>query len=137
MAYKDKQKTYDYNNKFNKENYDRINLCLPKNTKAKLKEVASKHNESVNSYINEAIRQRMEASNNNTNEVKSKNKTKAVLLSILLAAFLIVLFAASLYIDVAPNVPIAIFFCPIGVGYFFGDIVKSFYKRLIKGKAAK
>lgn len=60
MAYKDKQKTYDYNNKFNKENYDRINLCLPKNTKAKLKQVASRHNESVNAYINEAIRQRME-----------------------------------------------------------------------------
>lgn len=49
-----------YQNQFIKEKYDRINLTVPKGKKAVIKERASVAGQSVNEYINQAIRQRIE-----------------------------------------------------------------------------
>lgn len=42
-------------NKYMKENYDRINLTVPKGKKDKIKEHAESRGESVNAFINRAI----------------------------------------------------------------------------------
>jgi len=53
-----------YQNKFIKEKYDRINLTVPKGEKAAIKEKAEAAGESVNEYINQAIKRRMESGKN-------------------------------------------------------------------------
>lgn len=42
-------------NKYMKENYDRINLLLPKGKKAVIQDYAVSHGESVNGFINRAV----------------------------------------------------------------------------------
>lgn len=54
----------EYQNKFINEKYDRINLTVPKGEKAIIKEKAAAAGESVNEYINQAIKQRMGTGNN-------------------------------------------------------------------------
>lgn len=49
-----------YQNKYISENYDRINLTVPKGQKIIIKESAKNAGESVNEYIYQAIKQRME-----------------------------------------------------------------------------
>lgn len=49
-----------YNNKFNQEAYDRINLTVPKGKKDVIKSHAEAQGESVNAFINRAINQTME-----------------------------------------------------------------------------
>lgn len=49
-----------YQNKYISEKYDRINLTMPKGGKDIIKEQAAAAGESVNEYINRAIRERME-----------------------------------------------------------------------------
>lgn len=53
---------FEYQNKFINEKYDRINLTVPKGEKEIIKEKAAEAGESVNEYINKAIRQRMKKS---------------------------------------------------------------------------
>lgn len=53
-----------YQNRFISEKYDRINLTVPKGEKAVIKEKATEAGESVNEYINQAIRKRMENKEN-------------------------------------------------------------------------
>lgn len=55
MARKEVKNTYDYNNNFNKNNYDRISLMLPKGSKAVLKDVAANEGLKVNALIRRAI----------------------------------------------------------------------------------
>ena len=50
---------FQYQNNFINEKYDRINLTVPKGEKAVIKEKAAEAGESVNEYINQAIKQRM------------------------------------------------------------------------------
>lgn len=47
-------------NKYMKENYDRINLTVPKGMKDKIKEHADRNGESANAYIARAIALLME-----------------------------------------------------------------------------
>lgn len=47
-------------NKWNKENYDRIEIVVPKGKKDQIKTAADACGESVNSYINKAVEERME-----------------------------------------------------------------------------
>lgn len=49
-----------YQNSYNKEKYDRINLMLPKGEKDRIKMAAAAAGESVNEYINKAIKQRLD-----------------------------------------------------------------------------
>lgn len=49
-----------YQNSYNKEKYDRISLMLPKGDKDRIKMAAAAAGESVNEYINKAIKQRMD-----------------------------------------------------------------------------
>ena len=44
-----------YKNDFNKQNYDRINLMIPKGKKDELKELAKEAGISVNEYINRVL----------------------------------------------------------------------------------
>ena len=46
-------------NKYMKENYDRINLLLPKGKKAVIQDYAASHGESVNGFINRAVDEAM------------------------------------------------------------------------------
>ena len=55
MAFKDKEKAIKYNNEFNKNAYDRINLTVPKGKKDVIRDFADKQGKSVNSFVNEAI----------------------------------------------------------------------------------
>lgn len=47
-------------NKWNKENYDRIEIIVPKGKKDLIKAAADTEGESVNAFINKAIDDRME-----------------------------------------------------------------------------
>lgn len=47
------------NNKWNAKAYDRINLTVPKGKKETISGAAKKAGQSVNSYINQAIDERM------------------------------------------------------------------------------
>lgn len=49
-----------YQNEFNKANYDRVEIIMPKGYKAVVKEKAKTAGQSVSEYINQAIKQRME-----------------------------------------------------------------------------
>ncbi|GMU16093.1 hypothetical protein [Waltera acetigignens] len=49
-----------YQNSYNKEKYDRISLMIPKGEKDRIKTAAAAAGESVNEYINKAIKQRMD-----------------------------------------------------------------------------
>lgn len=51
---------FEYQNQYISEKYDRINLTMPRGEKAIIKEKAAAVGESVNEYINKAIKQRME-----------------------------------------------------------------------------
>lgn len=69
MAFKDKEKAIKYNNEFNKNAYDRINLTVPKGEKDKIKAHAEKKdNGSINGFVNRAIRETMERDNVEGNE---------------------------------------------------------------------
>lgn len=48
------------NNKWNAKAYDRINLTVPKGQKEAIKAHAESNGESVNGFINRAIKQTME-----------------------------------------------------------------------------
>lgn len=50
-------------NKYMKENYDRINLTVPKGKKEIVSTHAEAHSESVNGFINRAIDETMERDN--------------------------------------------------------------------------
>ena len=63
MAFKDKEKAIKYNNEFNKNAYDRINLTVTKGKKETIKAHAAAHKESVNAFINRAITETMERDN--------------------------------------------------------------------------
>lgn len=50
----------EYKNNWQKENYDRINLTVPKGRKAAIQAHAVEHGESVNAFIARAIEETME-----------------------------------------------------------------------------
>ena len=50
-------------NKYMKENYDRINLTVPKGRKEVLAVIAAASGQSVNAFINQAIDERIERMN--------------------------------------------------------------------------
>lgn len=60
MAYKDTARKTAYQNEFIKQAYDRINLTVPKGEKETIQEAAQEQGQSVNAYIYEAVRRRME-----------------------------------------------------------------------------
>ena len=55
MAYKNKSDAFAYNNRFNKEKYDRINLTVPKDKKELIQEAARQQGESVNVFIRRVV----------------------------------------------------------------------------------
>ena len=48
-----------YQNDFNKKNYDRIEIVVPKGKKQIIKEAAQAAGQSTNEFINQAINERM------------------------------------------------------------------------------
>lgn len=65
------------------------------------------------------------------------NKKKAVICTILLSILFSIVFIASCFIEIEHNVPLAVIFYPVGLGYLFGDLTKSFYKWLTKNKESE
>ncbi len=51
MAFKEEQKKIQYNNEFKKNNYDRVDLLLPRGRKEQIKTVAAWQGLSVNAWI--------------------------------------------------------------------------------------
>lgn len=68
MAYKEKSDAIKYNNKFNKNAYDRINLTIPKGQKEVIQAAAEAKGESVNAYIYAAILQRINREGKDINQ---------------------------------------------------------------------
>ena len=60
MAYKDKAQALKVQNDWIKNTYDRINLTVPKGDKEKIAIAAAAAGQSVNAFINEAIKEKME-----------------------------------------------------------------------------
>lgn len=60
MAYKDKAQALKVQNDWIKNTYDRINLTVPKGDKEKMAIAAAAAGQSVNAFINEAIKEKME-----------------------------------------------------------------------------
>ena len=56
---KEKFNKVAYDNAFIKEKYDRINFVVPKGEKEAIKSAAERAGKSVNSYILEAVREKM------------------------------------------------------------------------------
>ena len=52
-------------NKYQKNNYDRINLLLPKGNREKLRNIAASYGCSLNAYITQAIKEKIERDNEN------------------------------------------------------------------------
>lgn len=55
MAFADKDKAIKYVNDYKRDNYDRINLLVPKGEKDEIKARADRNGESVNAYINRLL----------------------------------------------------------------------------------
>ena len=55
------------NNRYNAKHYDRINIAVPKGKKDVIKAQAEQQGESVNSYINKAIDEKMERDGSDNN----------------------------------------------------------------------
>lgn len=52
-----------YQHEYNKENYDRAEIIMPKGKKAIIKEVAKAAGQSLSEYVNQAVDERMEREN--------------------------------------------------------------------------
>lgn len=53
-----------YQNEYNKKNYDRMEIVMPKGKKAIIKEMAKASGQSMSEYINQAIEERMQRETN-------------------------------------------------------------------------
>lgn len=60
MAYKEKRDAFAYNNKYNKEAYDRINFTVPKGKKELIQSAAAHTGESVNGFIWRVVQEELE-----------------------------------------------------------------------------
>ena len=60
VAFKEKSRMIQYNNSYNKDRYDRINVMVAKGDKAIIKAHSEPQGESVNGFINRAIKETME-----------------------------------------------------------------------------
>lgn len=59
MAYKDKDAAVQYNNDYNRKNYDRIGITPSKERGQAIRAAAARANQSVNAYILQAVEERM------------------------------------------------------------------------------
>lgn len=53
------EERYNKQNDFNRENYDRVSVMFPKGFREKVKEQAKKEGKSLNAYITEAVKEKM------------------------------------------------------------------------------
>ena len=60
MAFSDKSKDTAYKNDFARAAYDRISVIVPKGDREQIKAAADSAGQSINAYILDAVRQRME-----------------------------------------------------------------------------
>lgn len=59
MAYKDKKTMYDYNNTYQKNNYDVLRVVASKEEGQTIRQAAAGAGQSVSAYIMEAVRARL------------------------------------------------------------------------------
>lgn len=67
-----------YDNAFIAQNYDRINLTVPKGAKEDIKKHAESQGESVNGFINRAIREAMERDTLKKSKTDSSNSVSTI-----------------------------------------------------------
>ena len=60
MAYKDKAQKTAHQNDYISKAYDRINLLVPKGGKEQIQAAADAAGQSINAYILDAVRERMQ-----------------------------------------------------------------------------
>mgnify|MGYP004544166509 FL=1 len=60
MAFEDKQKGYDYINKYHKEKYDRITVMAEKGKKEKYRAAAEKRGMTLSGFIQECVDRELE-----------------------------------------------------------------------------
>ena len=76
MAYKDKDKLNSYNNQFQKDNYDHLEVLVPKGRKEEIKAYAKMKGLSLSAFVNLAIDEAMqggdvlEFSDNNSEDIQ-------------------------------------------------------------------
>jgi len=63
MAFADKARENEYKNDFAREKYDRIAVNVPKGERDRIKAAADAAGESLNGYIVQAVRDRMQRDN--------------------------------------------------------------------------
>ena len=63
MAFKDKNQAVAYNNEYNRKTYDRLSVNPNKEEGQRIREAAAAAGQSVQGYILDAVRQRMEREN--------------------------------------------------------------------------
>ena len=61
MAFADKARENAYKNQFARDKYDRLPLVIPKDEGQEIRAAAAVQGESVNEYIREAVRRRMDS----------------------------------------------------------------------------
>lgn len=59
MAYKDKRRLYDYNNRFQRENYDRITIIPRKDEGLLIRKAAADAGVTVSAFVLQAVREQM------------------------------------------------------------------------------
>lgn len=60
MAYKDKKQLYDYNNNFQRQTYDRIQVLPKKEEGQRIRQAAATAGQSVSEFILDAVRERLD-----------------------------------------------------------------------------
>lgn len=60
MAYKDKKQLYDYNNNFQRQTYDRIQVLPKKEEGQRIRQAAAAAGQSVSEFILDAVRERLD-----------------------------------------------------------------------------
>lgn len=60
MAYKDKKQLYDYNNNFQRQTYDRIQVLPKKEEGQRIRRAAAAAGQSVSEFILDAVRERLD-----------------------------------------------------------------------------
>ena len=69
-----KDTNFEYHNNFNRKNYDRVNIMVPKGRREVWKSFAAGHGMSVNALVNQAVESKIESENQNQIFTESESK---------------------------------------------------------------
>ena len=67
MAERKRDTAFERHNNYNRENYDRVNIMVPKGRREVWKEFAAKHGLSMNALVNQSVEEKIESDSENQN----------------------------------------------------------------------